>query len=71
MTGYQLALDLGPLASTPPAEPRELPRLDIDLVVCYLCTGRHPVERCPAHTRHACELCAGDHLTSRHHVEAR
>jgi len=69
--GYQLPLDLGPLPSSlqafdalpgPSATPR--PLLVLDVVVCHLCTGHHPVERCPA--RRLCALCAGPHLEASH-----
>ena len=68
--GAEVLVDEATVGFTP-LDPLELPLLELDVVVCYLCTGRHPVERCPAHTRHACELCAGAHLTSEHHGKAR
>lgn len=74
MTGYQLTLDVGPIPSpgppSAPEAPLELPPIDAALV-CYVCTGRHPVERCPIHTVAVCELCGDDHLTSEHHGQAR
>ena len=66
MNGHQLTLELGPIPSTAPPAP--LPpasaAIDLELVVCHICTGRHPVERCPART--VCQLCTGRHQTAAH-----
>lgn len=73
--GYQLILDLGAVPSTPATTDalRELgatrpPLLELDVVVCHVCTGRHPVERCPR--RVACALCSGPHLEADHHARS-
>ncbi len=55
----QLELDLGDLPAPP-----ERPLLDVSVVVCHVCTGHHPVERCPG--RVVCSLCTGGHHSSAH-----
>lgn len=58
---YQLPLDLGPI---PSAADTELDLGPAAIVVCYQCTGPHPVERCPA--RVVCFICTGNHRTTDH-----
>lgn len=63
-TAYQLPLDLGPVPSTPATRDASFPTLELDVVICHACTGRHPVERCPV--RVVCALCTGRHLAADH-----
>ena len=55
----QLVLDLG-AAFTAPA-----PRFDVSLVVCHVCSGHHPVERCPQRLT-ICSVCSAAHHPTVH-----
>lgn len=62
MTGHQLALELGPIPSV--VELDERTTIELAVVVCQLCTGHHPVERCER--RRVCPLCTGAHAAAEH-----